>query len=190
MVNSPRGRRAFSGRAGGHEWRLAPRQAHGEHRSLARLARHGHVAATRQEGRRCRLRRRAIDSALFRRWRDRRQAAPATSPATRAAKQLVSCSKCGADRNNCVLSRRSWTRAKKRSVKGARSIWAMIRRLNPMRDKNRNAAAKQVNDSRVRHFSRATYLSNTFQNGRWFRRRELRKYSLGGDGIFVPIFAD
>src|SRR5262249_23779030 len=25
-------------------WRLAPRQAHGEHRALARLARHGHVA--------------------------------------------------------------------------------------------------------------------------------------------------
>jgi len=65
----------------------------------------------------------------------------------------------------------------------------MIRRLNPIRDKNRIAAAKQVNDSRVRHFSRATYLSNTFQNVRWFRRRELRKYSLAGDGIFVPIFA-
>ena len=32
-----------------------------------------------------RLRRRAIDSALFRRWRGRRQAAPATSLATRAA---------------------------------------------------------------------------------------------------------
>src|SRR6516225_4324771 len=26
-------------------WRLAPRQAHGEHRALARLARHGHVTA-------------------------------------------------------------------------------------------------------------------------------------------------
>src|SRR6516164_3509573 len=26
-------------------WRLAPRQAHGEHRTLARLSRHGHVAA-------------------------------------------------------------------------------------------------------------------------------------------------
>src|SRR6516162_7738576 len=25
-------------------WRLAPRQAHGEHRTFARLARHGHVA--------------------------------------------------------------------------------------------------------------------------------------------------
>ena len=31
-------------------------------------------------------------------------------------KQL-SCGKCGEDRNNCVLSRRNWTRAKKRSVK-------------------------------------------------------------------------
>src|SRR5262249_38259309 len=66
---------------------------------------------------------------------------------------------------------------------------AMIRRLNPMRDKNRIAAAKQVNDSRVRHFSRATDFSNAFQNVRRFRRRELRKYSPGGDGIFVPIFA-
>src|ERR1700746_3702610 len=37
--------------------------------------------------------------------------------------KLVSCGKCGADRNNCVLSRRSWTRAKKRSFKCARSIW-------------------------------------------------------------------
>jgi hypothetical protein len=62
----------------------------------------------------------------------------------------------------------------------------MIRRLNPM---NRIAAAKQVNDSCVRHFSRATDLSNAFQNVRWFRRRELRKYSPGGDDIFVPIFA-
>src|SRR5215831_10207101 len=26
-------------------WRLAPRQAHSEHRTFARLARHGHVAA-------------------------------------------------------------------------------------------------------------------------------------------------
>jgi hypothetical protein len=77
-------------------------------------------------------------------------------------------------------------RAKKRSVKDARSIWSMIRRLNSM---NRIAAAKQVNDSRVRHFSRATDLSNAFQNVRWFRRRELRKYSPGGDDIFVPIFA-
>jgi hypothetical protein len=56
----------------------------------------------------------------------------------------------------------------------------MIRRLNSM---NRIAAAKQVNDSRVRHFSRATDFV------RWFRRRELRKYSPGGDDIFVPIFA-
>jgi len=104
-------------------------------------------------------------------------------------KQLVSCSKCGADRNNWVLSRRSWTRAKKRNVKGARSIWSTVRRLNPMRDKNSIAAAKQVNDSRVRHFSRTTDFSNAFQNVRWFRRRELRKYSPGGDGIFVPIFA-
>src|SRR5262245_60603128 len=126
---------------------------------------------------------------FFRCRRDRRQATPATSPATRAAKQLASCSKCGADRNNLVLSRRSWTRAKKRSVKGARSLWTMIRRLNPMRDKNRIAAAKQVNDSHVRHFSRATNFSNAFQNVRWFRRRELRKYSPGGDNIFVPIFA-
>jgi len=62
----------------------------------------------------------------------------------------------------------------------------MIRRLNSM---NRIAAAKQVNDSRVRHFSRATDFSNAFQNVRWFRRRELRKYSPGGDDIFVPIFA-
>ena len=59
-----------------------------------------------------------------------------------------------------------------------------------MRDKNSIAAAKQVNDSRVRHFSRTTDFSNAFQNVRWFRRRELRKYSPGGDGIFVPIFAD
>src|SRR6516164_1747073 len=104
-------------------------------------------------------------------------------------KQLVSCSKCGADRNNWVLSRRSRTHAKKRNVKGARSIWSTIRRLNPMKGKNRIAAAKQINDSRVRHFSRATYFSNAFQNVRRFRRRELRKYSPGGDGIFVPIFA-
>jgi hypothetical protein len=62
----------------------------------------------------------------------------------------------------------------------------MIGRLNSM---NRIAAAKQVDDSRVRHFSRATDLSNAFQNVRWFRRRELRKYSPGGDDIFVPIFA-
>jgi len=63
----------------------------------------------------------------------------------------------------------------------------MIRRLNSM---NRIAAAKQVNDSRVRHFSRATDFSNAFQNVRWFRRRrELCKYSPGGDDIFVPIFA-
>jgi hypothetical protein len=54
---------------------------------------------------------------------------------------------------------------------------------------NRIAAAKQVNDSRVRHFSRATDFSNAFQNVRWVRRRELRKYSPGGDDIFVPIFA-
>src|SRR5262245_59554259 len=39
----------------------------------------------RDELRRYRLRRRAIDTALFRRWRDQRQAAPATSPPTRAA---------------------------------------------------------------------------------------------------------
>src|SRR5262245_3853877 len=58
-----------------------------------------------------------------------------------------------------------------------------------MKDKNRIAAAKQVNDSRVRHFSRTTDFSNTFQNVCWLRRRELRKYSPGGDGIFVPIFA-
>jgi hypothetical protein len=68
-----------------------------------------------------------------------------------------------------VLSQRSWTRAKKRSVKGARSICSMIRRLNPMKDKNRIAAMKQVNDSRVRHFGRATDFSNAFQNVRWFR---------------------
>jgi hypothetical protein len=65
----------------------------------------------------------------------------------------------------------------------------MIHRLNPMKDKNRIAAAKQVYDSRVRHFSRAAYLSNAFQNVRWFRRRELRKYRPGGDDVFVPIFA-
>ena len=62
----------------------------------------------------------------------------------------------------------------------------MIRRLNSM---NRIAAAKQVNDSRVRHFSRATDFSNAFQNVRWVRGRELRKYNPGGDDIFVPIFA-
>jgi hypothetical protein len=65
----------------------------------------------------------------------------------------------------------------------------MIRRLNPMIDKNRIAAAIQVNDSRVRHFRRATDFGNAFQNVRRFRRRELRKYSPGGDDIFVPIFA-
>ena len=58
-----------------------------------------------------------------------------------------------------------------------------------MKHKNRIAAAKQVNDSRVRHFSRATDFSNAFQNVRWFRRRELRKYRPGGDDIFVLIFA-
>jgi hypothetical protein len=58
-----------------------------------------------------------------------------------------------------------------------------------MKHKNRIAAAKQVNDSRVCHFSRATDFSNAFQNLRGFRRRELRKYSPGGDGILVPIFA-
>src|SRR6478672_10882779 len=94
-------------------------------------------------------------------------------------KQL-SCSKCGADRYNCALSRSNWTRAKKRRVKDVRTIWSMICRLNLM---NRTAAAKQVNNSRVRHFSRATDLSNAFQNVRWFRRRELRKYSPGGDDI-------
>jgi hypothetical protein len=48
--------------------------------------------------------------------------------------------KCGADRNNCVLSRGGvGPRAKKRSFKGARSIWSMIRRLISM---NRMAAAK------------------------------------------------
>jgi hypothetical protein len=65
----------------------------------------------------------------------------------------------------------------------------MIRRLNPMIDKSRIAAAIQVNDSRVRHFSRATDFSNPFQNVCWFRRHELRKCSPGGDGILVPIFA-
>jgi hypothetical protein len=65
----------------------------------------------------------------------------------------------------------------------------MIRRLNPMSDKNRIAAAKQINDSRVRHFSRATDFSNAFQNVRRFRRRELCKYSPGGDDILMPIFA-
>jgi len=35
-----------------------------------------------------------------------------------------------------------------------------------MKDKNRIAAAKQVYDSRVRHFSGATYLGNAFQNVR------------------------
>src|SRR5262249_41760788 len=97
--------------------------------------------------------------------------------------------KCEADRYNCALSRRNWTRAKKRSVKSARSIWSTIRRLNPMKDKNPIAAAEQLNDSGVRHFSRATDLSNAFQNVRWFRRRKPRKYSPGGDDIFVPIFA-
>src|SRR5262249_8958201 len=97
----------------------------------------------------------------------RRQAAPATSLATRAQlQQFVSCSKCGADRNNCALSRRNWTRAQKRRVRSARSIWSMIHRLNPMKDQNRIAAAKQVYDSRVRHFSRATYFGNAFQNVR------------------------
>jgi len=42
----------------------------------------------------------------------------------------------------------------------------MIHRLNPMKDKNRVAAAKQAYDSRVRHFSRATYFGNAFQNVR------------------------
>src|SRR5262245_22909440 len=97
-------------------------------------------------------------------------------------KQLVSCSKCGADRNNCALSRGNWARAKKRSAKSARSTCAMIRRLNSMQDKNRLAAAKQINDSRVRHFSRATDFSNAFQNVRAFTRREPCKYSPGGNG--------
>jgi hypothetical protein len=65
----------------------------------------------------------------------------------------------------------------------------MVCRLNPMMDKNRIAATIQVNDSCVRHFSRATDFSNAFQNVRRFRRRKLRKDSPGGDGIFVPIFA-
>jgi hypothetical protein len=121
----------------------------------------------RDELRRYRLHRRAIDNALFfvageagDKLRPQRLWLPAQ------LKQLVSCSKCGADRNNCALSRRNCTRAKKRGVKSARSIWSMIHRLNPMKDKNRIAAAKQVYDSRVRHFSRATYLSNAFQNVR------------------------
>src|SRR5262249_50781465 len=113
--------------------------------------------------------------------------AAGTAPAQ--LKQLVSCSKCGADRYNCVLSRRNWTRAKKRSVKSARSIWSTIRRLDPMKHKNRIAAAKQAYDPRVRHFSRATYFGNAFQNVRGFTRREPCKYSAGGDDIFVPIFA-
>ena len=100
----------------------------------------------------------------------------AAGPAPAQLKQLVSCSKCGEDRYNCVLSRRNWTRAKKRSVKSARSIWSTIRRLDPMNDKNAIAAAKQVNDSRVRHFSRATDFSNAFQNVRGFTRREPCKY--------------
>jgi len=65
----------------------------------------------------------------------------------------------------------------------------MIRRLDPMKHKNRIAAARQVNDSRICHFSRATDFSNAFQNVRWVRRLEPRKYSPGGDDIFVPIFA-
>src|SRR5207245_9491352 len=127
-------------------------------------------------------------------WRRGRLAARGACAAGRAdaahrRAAAGSCSKCGADRYNCVLSRRNWTRAKKRSVKSARSIWSTIRRVDPMKHKNRIAAAKQVNDSRVRHFSRATDFSNAFQNVRWFRRRELRKYSPRGDDIFVPIFA-
>ncbi len=62
-----------------------------------------------------------------------------------------------------MLSQRSWTRAKKRSVKGARSICSMIRRLNPMKDKNRIAAMKQVNDSRVRHFAARQILAMRFR---------------------------
>ena len=62
----------------------------------------------------------------------------------------------------------------------------MIRRLDAMKI----APAKQVNDSRVRHFSHATDFSYSFQNVHRLRRRELRKYSLGGDDILVPIFAD
>ena len=54
---------------------------------------------------------------------------------------------------------------------------------------NRIATAKQVNDPRVRHFSRATDFSNAFQNVRGFTRREPCKYSPGGDSILVPIFA-
>jgi len=44
-------------------------------------------------------------------------------------KQLVSCSKSGTNRNNCALSRRNWTGAKKRSVKSVRLICSMIHRL-------------------------------------------------------------
>ena len=58
-----------------------------------------------------------------------------------------------------------------------------------MKAKNRIAAAKQVNDSQVRHFRCTTNFSNAFQNVRRFRRRELRKYSPRDDDIFVPIFA-
>ena len=58
-----------------------------------------------------------------------------------------------------------------------------------MKDKSRVAAGKQVDDSRVRHFRRATDFGNAFQNIRYLRRRELRKYSAGRDGIFVPVFA-
>ena len=41
----------------------------------------------------------------------------------------VSCSKSGTNRNNCALSRRNWTGAKKRSVKSVRLICSMIHRL-------------------------------------------------------------
>src|SRR5262249_18624888 len=80
--------------------------------------------------------------------------------------QLAFSRKSGTNRNNCALSRRNWTGAKKRSVKSVRLICSMIHRLNPMKDKNRIAAAKQVYDSRVRHFSNATNFSSAFQNVR------------------------
>src|SRR5262249_3156565 len=113
----------------------------------------------------------------------------AAGTAPEQLKQLVSCSKCGADRYNCVLSRRNWTRAKKRNVKSTRSVWSTIRRLDTMKDKNPIAAAKQVNDPRVRHFSRATDFSNAFQHVRGFARRDPCKYSPESDDIFEPIFA-
>src|SRR6516165_11991686 len=58
----PRPDAEIDGAAG--SWRLAPRQAQGEHRTFARLARHGHVAAphARELARECKAQPRAAEA--------------------------------------------------------------------------------------------------------------------------------